>query len=224
MNSRALLQTLAHQRYVLMSLLAFMLALPALAGRPGSRLFMTAILVLIVVTGPASLSTRRRDFMASICLALLMWAGSWVAVVMESRTLHAAAALASTVFFGHLCFLIYSRHLFSDRTISRETLYAATNAYLALGLMFAFLFSAIEALSPGAFRGAVPQGSVEDIMNIFVYYSFVTLATLGYGDITPVIPLAMTLAYLEAVVGQLYVAMTVARVVGIYGSQSRKPS
>lgn len=219
---KSLLSTLAHQRYVLVSLLALLVSLPLLDGVAARRLITSGILVLIVVTGPVSLSRHRIDFVVSICLALMMWAASWAAGILESAALHAASGFAASAFFGHLCLLIYWRHLFGGRAISQETLYAAVNAYLALGIMFAFLFAAIGVLSPEAFRGAAFENAVQDVMNLFVYYSFVTLTTLGYGDMSPATPVVMTLAYLEALIGQLYIAMTIARVVGIYSTQKMK--
>ena len=67
-------------------------------------------------------------------------------------------------------------------------------------------------------RGATSTCSVPtNITSHFLYYSFVTLTTLGYGDITPVHPVARMLSYLEAVIGQLYLAVLVASLVGRYG-------
>ena len=84
--------------------------------------------------------------------------------------------------------------------------------YLLLGVLWAVLFAFVELVEPTAFldRGREVGGPIEH----FLYYSFVTLTTLGYGDITPVHPVARTLAYLEAVIGQLYIAVLIAGLVG----------
>ena len=93
--------------------------------------------------------------------------------------------------------------------------------YLLLGVLWTILFAFVELARPAAFHYAkdVPGDALEN----FMYYSFVTLTTLGYGDLTPVHPVARTLAYLEAVVGQLYIAVLVASLVGRYaaGLESR---
>ncbi len=84
--------------------------------------------------------------------------------------------------------------------------------FLLFGVMWAALFTLVESFDPNAFHYAGPQAS--DPMEHFLYYSFVTLTTLGYGDILPIHPVARTLAYLEAVTGQLYLAVLVAGLVG----------
>ena len=94
---------------------------------------------------------------------------------------------------------------------------------MLVGLAWAFLFSLLEVLQPGSFN--LPELSAEPLdlaamevrrLSVFMYYSLVTLTTLGYGDITPVTPLARNLAAFEAVMGQLYIAILVARLVGLH--------
>ena len=82
----------------------------------------------------------------------------------------------------------------------------------------------ISAADPGAFKGLGPfsldePGAQQD----FIYFSFVTLTTLGYGDMSPVAPLAKTLAWFEAVVGQLFLAVTIARLVSLEISHKENP-
>jgi hypothetical protein len=94
----------------------------------------------------------------------------------------------------------------------------AIAVYLLLGLMWASAYALLHHLQPGAFAGnldaAVPQ--------TWIYYSFVTLTTTGYGDISPVHPVARSLAIAEAVAGQLYIAITLARLVSLYVSPRGK--
>lgn len=107
--------------------------------------------------------------------------------------------------------------------VSEETLIAAVNAYLALGLVFAFLYSALGFSGMGEFRGEAVAGPLNERLQGFIYFSFVTLTTLGYGDVTPVQPVGRTLAYLEALAGQFYMALTIARIVGIYVARRTSP-
>ena len=71
---------------------------------------------------------------------------------------------------------------------------------------------------PGSFAG-ITAGNVTELLNQLTYFSFVTLTTLGYGDILPLTPIATSLAYLEAVIGQLYIAILIAGLVGTHLSQ-----
>jgi hypothetical protein len=86
-----------------------------------------------------------------------------------------------------------------------------------MALMWTFVFVVVETLHPGSFN--LPEGG-EEATRYFLYYSFVTLTTLGYGDITPVTGLARSLSILEAVIGQLYLVVQVAWLVGVHVSQS----
>jgi hypothetical protein len=94
----------------------------------------------------------------------------------------------------------------------------AAVVYLLMAIMWTFIFSALETLHPGSFK--IPENQDILISRNFLYYSFVTLTTLGYGDITPVTSLARSLCVLEAVIGQLYLVVQVAWLVGVHVSQS----
>ena len=115
------------------------------------------------------------------------------------------------------------RALLVEQTrVTGETLWAAINVYVLFGMMFAFLYSAVLALAPDAFVGGILENINQDVTQSMVYYSFVTMTTLGYGDITPKIHVAATLAYVQALIGQLYVAVLIARLVSMYNSQPDK--
>src|SRR4029453_733173 len=92
--------------------------------------------------------------------------------------------------------------------VTTNHLLGAMSVYLLLGVTWALVFRILHRVAPGSFDG-LSTGSPSE----FLYFSFVTLATLGYGDITPVNPIARTAVYLEAVVGQLYVAVLIASLV-----------
>jgi hypothetical protein len=84
--------------------------------------------------------------------------------------------------------------------------------------MWTFIFVVVETLHPGSFK--IPEVQGLETTRQFVYYSFVTLTTLGYGDITPITSMARSLCILEAVIGQLYLVVQVAWLVGVHVSQS----
>jgi hypothetical protein len=99
--------------------------------------------------------------------------------------------------------------------ISAEQIYAALSAYLLAGLFFGVLHWAIAVAWPGSFGEAGAPGTPAGFpLSTAIYYSFVTLATLGYGDVVPKTEVARGLAVIEAVGGQLYIAVTIARLVG----------
>jgi voltage-gated potassium channel Kch len=85
--------------------------------------------------------------------------------------------------------------------------------YLILGFIWAIFYTFLVQLSPEAIRGVEPQNWIHS-MSTMTYFSFVTLTTLGYGDISPVTPIAKVLVMLEAVVGMFYIAIIVASLIG----------
>jgi hypothetical protein len=98
--------------------------------------------------------------------------------------------------------------------VSANTLYAAICAYFLIALVFAVAYGLIERLRPGSFTAVSANLNLGPDSD-FIYFSLVTIATLGYGDIAPVAGMARVLASLEAVVGQFFVAALVARLVGL---------
>jgi hypothetical protein len=110
------------------------------------------------------------------------------------------------------------RHLFNEPLVTANSIYAALCAYLLIGLTFAHLYSLLDVLIPRSFRlleEADPHAHFQ-----FAYFSFCTLTTLGYGDITPVRPTARGLAIVEAVIGQFFLAVLIAELVGKRAAQT----
>jgi Ion channel len=108
-------------------------------------------------------------------------------------------------------------YLRNSRSVARAQLYTAVNIYLLLGLLWTALYLAIDAFSPGSIQiGSHPADRQAELL----YFSLVTLSTIGYGDIVPVNGEARILAALEGITGVLYIAITVALLVGRFRSDS----
>ena len=122
-----------------------------------------------------------------------MTLGLWIAIALFA----AAAAL---------------RFAMSGESIDAEHLYAALSAYMLAGIFFGVFYWAIEQLGPGSFSAGTEFSRMSAL-----YFSFITLATLGYGDIVPRSDVARGVAIVEAVGGQLFLAVLVARLVALYG-------
>ena len=106
------------------------------------------------------------------------------------------------------------RFALRGRGVSAEHLYAALSAYLLAGVFFGVLYDLMGRVSPAAF--AAGGAAIDLTPASAIYFSFVTLATLGYGDIVPATDVARGVAVVEAVAGQLYVAVMIARLVSLY--------
>jgi len=103
--------------------------------------------------------------------------------------------------------------------VTAQRVQGAVAAYLLLGLAWAAAYAFVAALAPGAFATARPESTHS---RSYLYFSFVTLTTLGYGDITPVHHAARSLAMLEALTGQLYPAILIARLVTLHTQHDAK--
>ena len=114
------------------------------------------------------------------------------------------------------------KYLSEEEEITTNVIAGAICGYLLIGLMWANFFSVLEILQPGSFK---TSENANTELSYFTYYSYVTLTTLGFGDITPITSQARSLSVLEAIAGPIYLAVLVARLVGMSISQSlRKES
>jgi hypothetical protein len=128
-----------------------------------------------------------------------------------------AFSLLFTAFNAGALFVFIQRR----GTPSNDTIYGGICIYLLLGYCFANVFALLETLSPGAFRFADGAPSTPSALEMqMAYFSFVTLSTLGYGDITPLSGPAKSLAMIEAVIGPMFVAVFLARLVGVRTSST----
>ena len=187
-----------------------------------NRILTYSILAMLIISGPMAVGRKLKRRFVTMGLAVVMISLGYVSTTTQSYHIDFVAYMAGTLFFLDMIYLL-SRSLLVEQTrVTGETLWGAINIYLLFGMMFAFLYSAVLALNPGAFEGGILENENQDITQSMVYYSFVTMTTLGYGDITPKIHVAATLAYVQALIGQLYVAILIARLVSLYSTQSEE--
>ena len=108
--------------------------------------------------------------------------------------------------------------LFRRREVTVDTIFGAVVTYLLIATAFMFVFQLLEVVSPGALSGIPEEArqSRASLVDALMYFSLVCLTTMGYGDIVPVSGLARPLAVLEGVIGQLYLAVMIARLVGLH--------
>ena len=218
-----LIRALGHQVYLLVSLLMLLVLYPLLTSKETSGFWMYGIMTLIVITGPLSLAPHRRGVFISYILAFGMWIPGWIHAVIDTD-LTWLISVTGAAFFAYIAVLIFDQHLMkTDGEVDSETWIAAVNAYLCIGITFAFVFALIGYMQPSAFSGMFTDAtSNRKYFEKYIYLSFVTITTLGYGDITPQTAAARIAAYFLAVIGQLYMALSVARVVGmIVAKQTR---
>jgi len=177
----------------------------------------TGTVVIIAAFGAAS--TTKADFAVVLVLAALAICTIWQTYWWPS-TMAGYLAISSDLAFVGLVIVLLLSYVFRARGTTRETIAAASCAYLLIGLMWADVFSLLEGSTPGSFSPIEAQGSAINILSPrelvarFNYFSFTTLSTVGYGDIVPLSRPARSLATFEAISGQLYIAVLISRLVG----------
>lgn len=131
----------------------------------------------------------------------------------------------SFLFLSYVMVLIMDK-IFSYKVVNIDIIFASICVYFLIGLIWAFLFSIIYSFDQNAFGAITLSGEIQpitlhasNVIDKFVYFSFVTLTTLGYGDTLPLNQEAQFLCSIEAVIGQIYLTVLVARLVGMHISQ-----
>jgi hypothetical protein len=128
--------------------------------------------------------------------------------------------VATPLFLFWVCGMLLRDIVLRSHTVTTELILGAVNVYLMIGVGFAFIYGLIELLQPGSFNGLEELASTPDRVLYFLYFSFITMSTLGYGDISPLTPHGMTASYVQAIFGQMYLAILVARLVSLYIRES----
>jgi len=201
------------------SLLALILVTPLVQGFVGIQILWNIFLTGILLSGVHAVSEKRQNVYIASLLALPMLVYLWSGYFMESnRYVVIAGGLCGVLFFAYMIvnILIF---IYRQDKVTRDLIAGAAVVYLLMAIMWTFIYRVIDTAHPGSFT--IPTTDIRERMH-FIYFSLVTITTLGYGDIVPKTSLASSLATLEAVVGQLYLVTTVAWLVGVRVSQSTK--
>jgi hypothetical protein len=173
------------------------------------------------------ITRRRADRVIGLGLGIPAVAGGIInAATPDSPTINAVPTILSALFLGFLVLRIL-KDVISGTRITSEQIFGSVSAYLLIGLMFSSIYGFISLVDPEAFAlndaltVHVAEKPDEQSFGLTTYFSFVTMSTLGYGDITPVSEVARSFAWFQAVLGQLYLAIAVASLVGIHIARNR---
>jgi hypothetical protein len=205
---------------VLLLLMIFVLVPLQAAGAAVSQ-FVALVLLLAILAGVAVISTKPFAFVViSIAFATnvvvivfrLYWPTDYDLHIVAIAWLIIAITLGTVV----------TQAVFRSGRVTYHRIVGAILLYLLIAVTFAMLFSLVGISFPGAFGGLTFEYNAS-VSNRVLYFSFVTLTSTGYGDIVPIHPFARSLSNLEAIIGQLYPAILLARLVTLVGQQySRK--
>lgn len=200
--------------YLLASLILLLAVYPYVDTGTTGTVALKVLSSFILITGVYAVSNRRRQVVIAALLAVPAFGLGWLDVVTGNPVLGTAESVFTLLFYAFTALVGLSRVL-GERRITTDTIYGAVSVYLLMGLTWATAYGLVESINPGSFS-ADPGGGAFTFPT-FIYYSFVTLATLGYGDITPITDQARSLAVLETVSGTIYIAVLIARLVAAAG-------
>ena len=197
-------------------------------GPPGlvSRLLILACFFLMLLSAFFAISRSRRHVVVASILSIPSIVLQGVHAVRPIDQVGAWGDVFTVLYLWYIISLVIQA-LFQKRTVTADTICASLCVYLLLGLCWAYIYTLIEYQLPNSFSISDVHMSTSGKFNVSgshmgfaVYYSFVTLSTLGYGDVLPVNSISRAFSYSEAVAGQIYLAILVARLVGLHISQT----
>jgi len=204
-----------HKMFNFMVSIIILLILSAvLEGYKYGYLVLNTLSTIVFILGIYAAGRNKRNLVILIILGLPWFLAEWIFI--EST---------ETVFTSILFFLFITGtiidHILHTEEVTVNTLYGAVCAYLLLGLLWASIYGFLEYVSPGIIFVTNNTDIVDHLTtNEIIYYSYTTLTTLGYGDITSLTPEGRIVSVLEAIIGQLFIAFLVARLVAIYTAKA----
>ena len=199
---------------LLIALLALLTLYPYLGGdAEGPSRLMNILTSFVMIGGVYAVSRRRRHFIIAIIIFVPAMSGNWTEGYLNYPALNIILSALKTLFFIFMSILVIS-YVLHSKSVSIDRLAGAMCGYLLIGVVYASLYGFLYKIQPNAFSFTNFQNAHETIVQSnLIFYSFVTLTTLGYGDILPVTSQAQSLAILESITGVLYVAAFIAWIV-----------
>ena len=220
--SELMIQRLRLRRFstvqLLIALAVFLICAPFVEEFEGGRLVLSLLLSLVLLAAVFAVADRKRTLAIALVLAVPAIAGRWINHF-RPDLIHPSVFLVCSLMLLAFVIAHMLRFVLRAPMVTVEVLCGSIAAYLMLGLMWTLAYWLVDQLTPGGAFSFNTNGGGQSINGFSgFYFSFITLSTVGYGDITPVSRFARWLAALEAMTGLLYVAVLIARLVALYSS------
>ncbi len=213
-------------QYLLAVLLVCVLLNPIVGQDLGGRIFSAIFFCLALVNTCVATIPRRRVLFVGVLLSFMVAIyGSLVLTVNAppfNSFLYQTTAKVFAIVLYFLSALVIFRDVIAEGDVDLNKLCGSVCFYLLIGILFGQLYQLLDVVDPGCFYFEMSklekhgELSAFERSNLLNYFSYVTLTTLGYGDIQPVARLTRTLAFSEALFSQIYLAILVARLVGLH--------
>jgi ion channel len=201
-------------RILLASLMLLVVLSPFLTGGLLARTVFLVIATSILLSGAYASSSDPRSVAIALLLAMPTAVTNCADLFAPTPMTHLASRIALLAFDSYVLLLVL-RLVLRTSAITTDEIYGALSVYVLIGVVWGIAYQLLELAEPASFHRSLEAAEID-----LIYYSFVTLTTVGYGDITPVSPMARSLTVLEALVGVVYMAVFISRLVGMH-AQSR---
>lgn len=205
--------------HFLMALVAFIFVTPFVDRPPYGEQVEAVMLTMVMLLGALAVGGRQRTFLLAIILVIPAVAAKWLDRLVPGAV-PAYFTPALSVIFMSLIIATLIRFVLRAGIVNRDVVCAAVSAYISMGLLWAFAYMLVVRLSTGAFA---VLGETKDAIDPFqaFYFSFITLVSIGYGDITPASRVTQMLAVLEGMSGMFFVVILISRLVALYSSKQQ---
>ena len=204
---------------LLMAIVLWIVATPFIDSLPYGDLIGAALLTLVLLSAVLVVGTNRRERVIAVVLVIPAIVGKWVNHLWPDAMPTAFFLIAGVLFVAFVVVTLF-HFILTAPQINSEVLCAAASNYLMIGILWTFAYLLLADLQPDSFVFPVGLAS-QRLMDSFsaLYFSFVTLSTLGFGDIVPVSKVARMLSIVEAMTGMFYVTFLIARLVALYSAE-----
>jgi hypothetical protein len=204
----------------LVALVLFFIAAPFVELFRNGVLLESALMTLVLVSGVLAVGKSRRTLALAIVFVTPALLARWT-YHLRPDVVPVEFFLVTALLFVIFVILRFLAFILRAPRVNSEVLCAGLSTYLLLGLLWSFAYRLVSEIDPHAFAITVSAIPNEPIVGYkALYFSLITLSTVGYGDIVPVSNVARMLAAMEAMTGTLFIAVLIARLVALYSSQN----
>ena len=204
----------------LTALVLLLVSTPVLEHIPYGDLVESVLVTLVLFSAVLAVGKRRRVLLWAVVMVVPTFIGRWLYQIWPEHMLPDVYLISSLVFVLFIIIQLLS-FIFRAPQVNSEVLCAGILIYLLMGLLWANAYALVAYRAPDSFVFTVSTHSPH-VMKGFtsLYFSFITLSTVGYGDIMPASDLARMLVAAEAITGILFVAVLISRLVSMHTSQA----
>ncbi len=210
-------------RILLTSIVLLVFLEPLVSSVEISSYLFLILMSLILITGVYAVRRKRKHLIPAVILLIPSLIVFWFQIPSNNDFYILFARTSPVLLFSYIALLIFIDVL-TARKVTADIVAGGVSVYLLIGLIFSLIYHAYYILDPSAFTMAdqiISTGQEgSSYLYLFNYFSYVTMTTLGYGDITPASLEARTMVQVETLMGQLYVAIFIARLVSIQTANS----